>query len=308
MEIVYPNSEPGCAIVTMPFSEWLAVQEPEFFDVEGEHRGFAQHIPSLYGYSTTVVLLKVGDVLFKLNGHSRKQAWLNGTLAEPSELTCLVYDVSEADFLTLSAEVRMRRLEALPVHEVVKHAYQQLGLVFESDRLRNGFITEAIHIALRGRQRHLQNKRSNKEREDIDMRKAIDLFKRDLLLIDSLSPKGEIFTTGVLAGSLIMLGLNKPITEFLRLLNNKQGQVKDDSYDPVASLLKQINRHNKSQRTTQPRMAIDLAKKTVQAISYWLEGERSGKYWRARDLTGHELMPLIMEMKRLKMINAERDL
>jgi hypothetical protein len=140
------------------------------------------------------------------------------------------------------------------------------------------------------------------------MKKAIELFKSELLLIDGLLPKSDIFTTGVLAGSLIMLALNKPITEFLKRLNDNQGQTKDGLADPIECLLKAIHRHKISQRTMQPRMAIDLAKKTVHAIAIWLEGDQSAKYWRMRDLTGHELMPLIMELKQLKMINAERDL
>lgn len=306
--MVYPATDLGCAVLRIPFTDWLAVREPEFFDVEGEHGGFVQHIPSLYGYSTTVVLLKLGDALFKLNGRSRKEAWLNGSLPAPDDLTALVFDIPESDFLTLCVEARARRIESMPAHEVVKDAYARLGLTFKSERLRNGFITEAIHIALRGRQRILQDKRSLRERDDIHMKRAIEIFTDELWLIDSLEPKADIFTTGVLAGALIMLGLNKPITEFLIRLNESRGVKKDGLLDPVECLLKAIHRHRISNRTMQPRMAIDLCKKTVHAISIWLEGEHSSKYWRIRDLTGHELMPIIMELKHLKMINAESDL
>ncbi|MCD2453332.1 hypothetical protein GO003_025665 [Methylicorpusculum oleiharenae] len=309
MKMVYPISDLGCAVLRMSFSDWLDVREPEFFDVdEGDLYGFVQQIPSLYAYSFTVVLVKVGTTLFKLTGKRRKEAWVTGTLSKPDYLTALIFDMTELDFQTLCTKAKAKQFEALPPHEVVKAAYSELGLTFVSERLRNGFINEAIHIALRGRQRSLQDKRSIREREDINMKKAIELFKNELLLIDGLLPKSDIFTTGVLAGSLIMLGLNKPITEFLKRLNNNQGKTKDGLADPIECLLKAIHRHKISQRTMQPRMAIDLAKKTVHAIAIWLEGEQSAKYWRMRDLTGHELMPLIMELKQLKMKNAERDL
>lgn len=309
MEMVYPISDLGCAVVRMSFADWLVIAELEFFDVdEGDHDDFVQHIPSLYAYSITVALVKVGNTLFKLSGKRRKEAWLNGTLSKPDYLMALIFDMTEEDFQTLCIEAKTKQFEALPPHEVVKAAYNELGLTFVSERLRNGFINEAIHIALRGRQRTLQDKRSIREREDINMKKAIELFKSELLLIDGLLPKSDIFTTGVLAGSLIMLALNKPITEFLKRLNDNQGQTKDGLADPIECLLKAIHRHKISQRTMQPRMAIDLAKKTVHAIAIWLEGDQSAKYWRMRDLTGHELMPLIMELKQLKMINAERDL
>lgn len=312
MEMVYPINDLGCSVLRLPFADWLAISEPDFFDIDEEHGGsgglFVQHIPSLYAYSLTVVLVNVSDTLYKLNGSRRKDAWLNGTLSKPDHLTALVFDMTETDFLTLSTEAKAKRMEALPAHELVKAAYAELGLVFISDRLRNGFINEAIHIALRGRQRSLQDKRSIREREDINMKKAIELFKEELKLIDSVNPKADIFTTGVLAGALIMLALNKPITEFLIRLNESRGEEKDGLIDPVESLLKAIHRHRISQRTMQPRMAIDLCKKTVHAISLWLEGDQSAKYWRMRDLTGHELTPLIKELKQLKMINVERDL
>lgn len=308
MENVYSNVDLGFSVVRLPFSDWLAVPEPDFFGDSGENGFSVQHLPSLYNFSTTVVLLKVGDSLFKMNGYSRKEGWLNGSCLAPNEVTALVYNVSEPDFLMLCVDARAKRIASLPPNEVVKDIYARLRLEFKSDRLRHGYITEAIHISLRGRPRNLQSRRLARDRYDIDMRKAIEIFTNELLLIDSLSPKPDIFLTGVLAGSLIMLGLNKPITKFLQLLNDKQGETKDGLSDPVTCLLKVIHRHKISHRVIQPKMSIDLAKKTVHAIAIWLEGEQSPKYWRMRDLIGHELVPLITEMKQLKMINAERDL
>lgn len=299
----------GCAVLRLGFADWLAVKEPAFFGLVGEDGGlFVQHIPSLLTFSVTVSLVKVDGVLYKLNGSQRKDAWLSGTLPTPDTITALVFDMTEADFLALTAAATAKRTEALPAHERVMAIYADLGLVFVSDRLKNGFITEAIHVALRGRQRQLQDKRSAREREDIDMKKAITLFSQELKLIDGLNPRPDIFATGVLAGALIMLGLNKPITEFLTRLNENRGEVKEGLLDPVESLLKAIHRHRISQKTMQPRMAIDLCKKTVHAITIWLEGDQSAKYWRTRDLTGHDLMPIIMDMKQLKKIHVEKDL
>jgi transposase len=196
----------------------------------------------------------------------------------------------------------------LPANELVKSIYTELELDFVSHRLSKGFITEAIHIALRGRQRQLQDKRSSKERENVNMKKAIGFFTQELMIIDSVSPKIDIFATGVLAGALIMLGMNLPILKFLTQLNDHRGEVRGGLNDPVELLLKAIHRHRISKRTAQPRMAIDLCKKTIQAITIWLEGEQSAKYWRIKDLSGLEIMPVIQEMKRQKKITGERDL
>lgn len=301
-----------CTILRITFADWLSTGEPTFFGVVdelGDGEGlFIQDIPSLFPYLSTVAMVRVDGALYKLNGSRRKRAWLNGAMESPAFLNALVFEMPTADFLRLVNRAKGMAFDALPTHEVVKLAYAELGLVFLSDRLRNGFINEALHIALRGRPRRLQDKRSIKEREDIDIKKAIGLFKDELKLIDGIEPKADVFTTGVLAGALLMLALNKPVEGFLKDLNDDAGRERNGQYDPVESLQRSIRRHRISSGATSQRMAVDLCKKTIHAMQIWLEGDHSARYWRMKDLSGHDLMPVIIEMKLLRRINAERDL
>jgi hypothetical protein len=312
MDLIYSINDLGSAVIKLTFAEWLGINEPAFFGFVGEHdldEGlFVQHIPSLSSYALTVSLVKVSGVLYKLDGSQRKKAWLDGRLPGPDFLIARVFDMSDSDFLTLTTEAMAKRAQTMLAHDLVKAAYTELGLVLESDRLSGGYITEAIHIALRGRPRRLQDKRLAKEKENIDMKKAINVFRQELIVIDSLHPKVDVFFTGVLAGALIMLGLGKPIKDFLRRLNEGRGQERDGLIDPVESLLKAIHRHRVGRHSNNPRMVVDLCKKTVQAMASWLEGEQAVKYWRAKDLTGQDLMPFVQDLRRLKKINAERDL
>jgi hypothetical protein len=298
----------GFDVQIMSYTDWLALSEPEFFDQEGESDFLVKHAASLHYYSIVVSVVRVNNQLFKLNGKRRKEAWINEELPRPDLLTLLIFNLSDRDFRNLCKEAKSQRIANLPAHELVKHAYAEVGLVLVSDRLKNGYITEAIHIALRGKQRHLQNKRLPSERHDVNIQKAIDHFKYELSLIDGIAPRPEIFSTGVLAGALIMLGMNKNILVFLERLNEGCIEERNQSIDPVGCLLKAINRHQLSNKSMQARMAIDLCKKTIHAIKIWLEGVDSPRYWRMRDLSGHELMPIIKEMKQLKEINEERDL
>lgn len=299
----------GCTIVKITYDEWLAYQELDFFGFGGEPSELFDKIPSLQSYINTVELIKVGRSLYKVNGQRRKEAWSSGALPKPTTLTALIYDVSKSDFSKLCTESKEHFLKTLPQNEIVKLAYSDLGLNFTSERLRHGLITEALNIALRGRQRPLQDKRLAKEREDINIKKAVNVFREELKTLDKLSLSKDIFTVGVFAGALIMLGLNKPIIDFIVCLNDRKTESKDEVLtDPVGSLLKIIWRNKISHKNDPRRMSIDLCKKTIQAMSLWLEGRESSKYWRTRDLTGLSIEPLILELKRLKMIHAERDL
>jgi len=312
MDFVYSFNKLGSAVIQLHFAEWLGINEPAFFGFIGDHGGdeglFVQHIPSLSPYALTVTLVKINGVLYKLDGSQRKEAWLDGRLPEPDFLIAQVFDMSDSDFLALTNEAIVKSVQTMLAHDLVKAAYTELGLVLKSDRLSSGYITEAIHIALRGRPRRLQDKRLIKEKEDIDMKKAISVFKQELIEIDELNPKVDVFFTGVLAGALIIQGLGKPIKDFLLRLNEGRGQERDGLVDPVESLLKAIHRHRAGRHSNNPRMAVDLCKKTVQAMASWLEGEQSVKYWRVKDLTGQDVLPFIQDLRRLKKINAERDL
>jgi len=316
MKSVSSLTELDCSFLRLTYLEWLAIREPLFFSfmeitTTKEDHCLTLHNPSyLSAYSAWVALVRVGDNLYKLNGKQRKEAWSTGKIQPPENLSAQVFDISEAIFLALNADAQKLQLDQLPPNDTVKLAVADLGLNFTSERLKSGFINEAINIALRGKQRALQDKRSAREKQDIDIKKAITVFSQELMLIDHLNPKPEIFVTGVLSGALIMLGLNKDIREFLVRLSEQRGEIIEDSHDPVSCLLGAIHSYSfrMTQKLMKARMSIDLCKKTIQAILLWEKGPESPRYWRKKDLTGVDHLPYIRELKQLKGINENRDL
>jgi len=252
--------------------------------------------------------MNVGDELYKFDGKTRKALWQSGKLQPPETLIAQVFTLTEADFSTLNAEAKNNLLQHLPPNEVIQGIYQELGLNFTSERIKSGFISEAINIALRGRPRALQDKRLSHEREDVDFKKAIKLFSSELTFIDSLNPKPDIFVTGVLAGALIMLGTHRDLQEFFTRVNNRQGEHKNNLEDPVAGLVRTIERHRIDDRSMPAMLSIELCRKTIQAVTLWEEGAESPLYWRRKLVSGIDHMPYIREMKRAKHIEGERDL
>lgn len=315
MQLAYSNDELQLSLMVLSVPEWLALKESVFFNAlpnqEDNDWLFLENAPSLAPYAALVTLAKVGDELYKLNGLQRKSAWTSGQVAVPEQLIAQVIAMSETDFSALNQEIQKKHLASLPPNEIVKTAYKELGLVLNSVRLREGLIVEALNIALRGRPRSLQDKRFIKEKEEINIKKAVAVFSDELLLLDSLDPKPEIFFTGVLAAALIMLGSHIPntsIAEFLRRLNAHQGETKDNLEDPVAGLLRALGSHTMTDRNMSALMTVELCKKTVQAMTHWEEGKDSPKYWRKRVLPGVDHLPYIGKLKHQKHIHDAMDL
>ena len=140
-------------------------------------------------------------------------------LPKPAQLIVERYDVTAAEFEALCRNLYAGQLDNLPPHEVVFAACAELGLQFQSDRIKKGFITEALNIALRGKPRAQQDKRSTREKQEINTQNAIATLQQELLALDDLDLKADIFLTGVLSGALIMLVLDKDNIAFFQRLN-----------------------------------------------------------------------------------------
>jgi len=315
MQSVYFSEELQCTLMTCSADEWLALQESVFFNaLPNQEDGdwlFLDNAPLLSAYSALLTVAQVEGKWYKLNGLQRQIAWSSGQLAPPHTLLVQVIEFSAADFLALNQEVQSKQLATLPPNEVVKLIYAELGLSFQSARIREGFIVEALNIALRGKPRSLQDKRFIKEKEEIQLKKAIAVFSDELQLLDSLDLKAELFFTGVLAAALIMLGSHSPntsIVEFLRRLNAHEGETKDGLEDPVAGLLRALDSHTMTDRNMSSLMSIELCKKTMQAILLWEEGKDSPKYWRKKLITGVDHLPYIGKLKHQKHIHDAMDL
>ena len=312
METSYPLNELKRTLKAFSFADWLRMEEPCFFtspECKVNYLPLLIATNELKAWSSVVSIINVDGHFYKLDGADKKKHWCNESNKAPDTVFALVYDISLTSFELLIAESEKLAFHSLSHAEQAKAVYSELGLSFTSERIRNGMIYESINIALRGRQRTLQDKRTAREKEEINIKKAIEFFKDDLIFIDQLVAKPDIFLTGVLAGSLLMLALKKPNTKlFLAKLNSGMGQVLDGKKDPVESLLKIISRHRIAQRYHDPKTAVELCQKTVHAILSWEEGAQSPSYWRERDPKGTELTPIIREMKNINKINAQMDL
>ena len=89
--------------ITLPYEQWLTIEEPLFFAHVGQ--AIPQHwqgfdtIDSLSPYLNSVALIRIeGKRLYKLNGWQRLQLWQSGGLKRPDTLTVDIYDLSQSEF------------------------------------------------------------------------------------------------------------------------------------------------------------------------------------------------------------------
>lgn len=312
MKMAYSVPDLGYTFLKLSFDEWRDIPESAFYHLVTEHeenlwllRHGADLLPDYIGQ---VNLLRVGEAFYKLDGKLKEQAWLNGKATPPTMVVAQVFVLQKPLFMALTQKAIKRISRSTPPHDTVKLIYQELGLAFCSERLKGGFINEAVNIALRGTHRVLQIKKSDQEMEEIDMHKAIGLFRGELLQIDRLNPDPDIFVTGILAGALIMLGLNKKIDDFLTRLNEQNGETKGDAFDPVTLTLRAIGKYKAASHANKRRFSIYLSQIFVQASTSWVEGRDSPVFWRKRMSSGAELLPYIHALKQLKGIIGDRAL
>jgi hypothetical protein len=257
----------------------------------------------LQNYIVSVDVALIDGNYFKITGLIRKGLWKKGLLVKPDSLTLCIYSLDQSAYDELISTLYPISLKNRSQKQVLA-CYKRLGITFDSNRLKHGYITEAINIALRGEPRALQDKRSL--RNEINIDSAIEVFKEELILIDRINPDVSLFSTGILAAALLMLCIDPQIIEFFTRLNSLQGETKNERNDPVESLLRIIE-SMKKKATSEGKFQVELCAKTIRAIQAWNAGAENDRYWLKR-LNSVDFLPNIRKMKSIKGIHGNMGL
>ncbi len=255
------------------------------------------------GYFSCLDVALINGVFYKINGIIRKKLWETEALEKPttviihiSKLSLDKYEAIVDTLYPLSARNKSQ--------DIILRCYKKHRLIFNSDRLRHGYISDALNIVLRSNTRTLQDKRTLNQEINIDH--AIKVFKNELIIIDNFNPDKNIFLTGILAAALLMISIDKNNTEFFIKLSRLEGSIKHDSLDPVEALLRAIE-VIKERKTLDGKIQVEICSKAVKAVNLWKLGESSNKYWVKR-LSSVVFLAEIRKMKQIKNILHEREL
>lgn len=243
---------------------------------------------------------------YKVDGHTRTYLWQCGELPKPDRLHVTIYRVaSRAELDAL--------YEAFDTSTAIKTGYDQVlaglrdcGLQLQSKRLRQGFLNDALNIALRGTTRDMQDPAL----PELDVYQAVAVFKQELELLDSINPQPSPFYSGVVAAALIGLSLfeTKRVLGFFDRLNRKEGNRKNGRSDPVDAVLIAIERMSLEKTAARTALQGDLCARVLRGLQTWLVGPKKNRhqYWLQYSIHAANMEPLLMELRvRKNICNVE---
>jgi len=238
--------------------------------------------------------------LYKVDGHTRAYLWERGELPPPESVFATIHRVTTYDELLALYSAFDTPGAAESQNDRIYGAMSQAGLQLTSKRLRDGFIVDALNIALRGCTRKDQDKRTVPE---LDLYAAVDAYSDELAALDSVEPQPEIFYGGVVAAALIALAQDQDVLAFFQRLSDRDGNIKDGRPDPVQAVLEQILAMKHQRSAWVNAMQVDLCARTLRALDVWRLGPDNEAYWLKQKVRAVGFMPQIDRVKALKGIS-----
>lgn len=300
----------GVISAEMTVEEWAALTDhPRQRDTARHARaGHLRRAKSATGAVANqlahVVAACLEGTYYKVDGHTRSYLWERGELPRPAALHVTVYPVSSRAELEALYEVFDASTAARTRHDQVYGAFRECGFQPRSKRLRHGFLNDALNIALRGGTRSQQSRAL----PELNLYRAVAVFKSELEWLDSIEPEPRPFYSGVVAAALIGLALHPPerVLEFFRKLQAGEGNRKEGRSDPVDAVSSAIQQIGFEKRGAQGALQAELCAKTLRGLLTWLAGPDSQRnfYWLKTSIQAVNLAPLIDELKAKKGIRG----
>ena len=241
-------------------------------------------------------------VYYKVDGHTRGYLWQCGALPRPDRVHVTIYRVgsrTELDALYATFDISTALKTG---YDQVLAGFRDCGLQLQSARLKQGFLSDALNIALRGVPRDLQDPVSL----DLDIYRAVAVFKTELELLDGIDPQPSPFFSGVVAAALLGLALfkTKPVLDFFVRLNREEGQRKRGRSDPVDAVLLAIEKMRLEKIAIQASVQGELCARVMRGLQTWLLGPKQNRqqYWLQNAIHPANMAPVLAALKAKKEI------
>ena len=300
------SSKPGVVTGELSVDDWIALPDhPRQRNTKKQSQ--AAHWPlarratgAVFEQLCQVAAAELEGRWYKVNGHTRALLWKTGKLRPPGTVSLTLYQVGSVKELNDLYGVFDVQSAATTAYDQVYGAYREHGLQIHSKRLRHGAIVDALWIASTGATR--TNREPDDERH-IDLHEAVRIFKKELLLLDTVNPQPEIYYSGVVAAALIDLTLYPEDIEYFRKLSAKEGNKREGHMDPVEAVLRYVDRV-KGKRAKMHQE--DLCRRTLRAVKAWREGPNGdSQYWFKNQIHAMPVDGLLEQVRTKKAIGPE---
>ncbi|GJL95776.1 MAG: hypothetical protein DHS20C05_21810 [Hyphococcus sp.] len=315
MPDIQPTSNGAPATLELQTSVWTSAWDHPSHTAgpTDQHWAFMKNASgSLRETFRQVVGCKWAGALYKLDGHVRAGLWRNGSVTAPATVRATIYfPESEREFYDLY-RAHHATSSALSRLDEIQAAFRENELSLNSRRLKHGLLVQAFTLALRGRIRTASSE------TPVNLRKAVSLFRDELLLLDEAMPSAEIFQTGVVAAALICLTIYPKDSGFFEKLTQEKGNKRDGLMDPVECVLNLVEKIRYQGTASIDAVQEDLCARTVRAFLAHMRGDPEifegrvnntmKRYWFKRMIQGVDLDTYVKRVRRKKKIADESDM
>ena len=248
-----------------------------------------------------VVAGQVGDEVWKVDGHSRALLWANGSLTKPKSVYAKVFRCESLEALHDLYATFDHPDAAETLFDRVSGAYYQHGLTLRSERLRSGFIGDALSIAWRGVARTSE---AGTEEDEMDIYNVVGAFAPELALLDTVNPQNDTFQTGVAAAALLSLALDTGLIGYFDQVSKRQGNKRLGLFDPVEALLHMVAALKRRGSAWGKAQQQELCAAALTGAAAWKAGESHPHYWVREALPPADLHDIVRRVRELKRLHG----
>ena len=300
------------AILEMPTEHWINTPDhPLHRPTKPKASQFAKASGSLQDTLRHVIGADWKGVIYKVDGHDRAALWRQGILSPPATVRVTLYrPEKQADFHQLYTGLRSPGT-AISRMDTVQAGFRAHNLKLSSRRLKQGHLYQALCLALRGQIK-------DETKAPLDVEWAIGVLRDELIALDSVNPRSEIYQTGLVAAGLIGLTLYPDSLEFFQRVSDDEGNKVNGFMDPVESVLAIVNTIRLQQTSTIEAVQEDLCGRALRAHFAWVHGDQENfktkvndtrkRYWFRRTIQAADIHEAVAKMRRKKNIRDDGSL
>lgn len=305
------NAEDG-AIVSVPAKVFLACRflhetqgalsnaDRKLWSDIGQRRG------KLRAQTTFTTVGIIGGAPFILDGAKRARAWREGLLRAPHEVHVTVHQ----SLSRLQAERIANAYQASQTversAETIKAAYDALDMRMTSHRLAHGTIASAIYLAFRGAD---YADEAHPTRAPINLTKAVELIRDELLFLDECGCPSRVFYSGILAMAILALAVDPDAKAFIKQIADKRGNKIDGKMDPAESVLHLALITELMEPGRVASYQAELFSRALRGFDKWRNAKRKpARAYTKGMLTAVAPAPFVSEFRARKRIDGRLDL
>lgn len=247
---------------------------------------------------------------YKVDGHTRTYLWgeENPRIPLPSDgmVRIELYHVQTREELNGLYKMEDAASAAERHFQQYYGALREAGMELQSKRMKKGYISGAVALAIRG----MPSSRQPRQMPLLDPYKAITVIGEELAMLDTLDMKPNLFHSGVLAAALLSVAKDPKVLEFWDNFNAGVVFRSADgtAWNEVGAYREYVTANRSQANSRDPQFQMGLLGMGLRATDHWLRGSAQGNtVWMKQKVRPMDHWPFIDALRIKKEYEWEED-